>query len=86
MSTQVRSGSEVQTNLASILGGQISLWTTAPRSAQSFGEDSCFFPETETLPQTDHKNGCIRGILWAIGFQAAAVVVAIVVFKVLHAI
>ena len=87
MSTQARVNSEVQTNLAVIMGaGAVSWWTPARKSAQCFGEDSRFFPETEIAPQANHKSGCIRGILWAFGLQAAAVFVAILVFKGLHAI
>ncbi len=87
MNTQFRITSEVPTNPAAIMGaGSVSWWTPARKSAQFLGEDSRFFPETEIAPQENRKSGCIRGILWAFGFQAAAVIVAIVVFKVLHAI
>ncbi len=84
MSIQIQTSSSYRTRLASATG-PIPLWTRVPRSAQSFGEDSGFFPESQSLPQASHRAGCIRGILWAFGFQAAAVIVAIVVFKIFHA-
>jgi hypothetical protein len=86
MNGQIQLSSDVQTQLASILGpAPVSSWTRPLRSGQSFAEDSHFFPESQSLPQATHRAGCIRGILWAFGFQAAAVIVAIVVFKIFHA-
>ncbi len=85
MNAQIRLSSDVQTQLASILGpAPASPWTPPRRSEQSFAEDCQIFPESQSLPQATHRAGCIRGILWAFGFQAAAVVVAIVVFKIFH--
>jgi hypothetical protein len=86
MSTQIRINSNIHTQLASVRGaGPVPSWTRPLKSGQSFAEDSRFFLESESLPQAAHRAGCIRGILWAFGFQAAAVVLAIVVFKIFHA-
>ena len=86
MNAQIQLRSDVQAQLASVMGtAPVSLWTRPLKSGQSLAEDSHFFPELQTLPEATHRTGFIRGILWAFGFQAAAVILAVVVFKILHA-
>jgi hypothetical protein len=86
VNTQIRVISDIQPQLASIVGaGPISLWTRPLRSAVSRGDDSRLFPETQPVPQANDRGGCIRGILWAFGLQAATAILAVVAFKIFHA-
>ncbi|HEV2275240.1 MAG TPA: hypothetical protein VGR96_13805 [Acidobacteriaceae bacterium] len=44
----------------------------------SIDHDSSFFPGSTVRERADCSTGCVKGIIWACGFQAAALLVAVI--------
>jgi hypothetical protein len=82
MTSDVRT--EITPQIVSPVGAGLAGWRSRRRAATSPFDESQIFPSSQGVPETAHKLGCMRGIMWAVGFQAIAVILAVFASRFLH--